>query len=89
MKSNQSHRWQPYLTTTFKFDVDSYGPRIHGDKQKDMINSFAYSFLDGDIKMNDADVVFGLRINMHKGIYYFGRVVKIFLDIWSNCYKFI
>lgn len=73
VQENQSHRWEPYMTSTFKFDVDSFGTRISEVDKWDFINAFAFCNLQGDIKMKDPEVVFTLRTDFKS--WYFGKLV--------------
>jgi len=69
-------RWSPYLTSSFKFDVDSYGKRISETEKWQWINDFAYSGLLGDIKMKNPEFIFAIRVDVLAGMrFYFGRVV--------------
>lgn len=73
IQENESHRWEPFMNSTFKFDVDSFGSRIREDEKWDLINAFDFCNLQGDIKMKDPEVIFALRTDTKR--WYFGRVV--------------
>jgi tRNA (guanine10-N2)-methyltransferase len=73
MENEHSHYWKPFLNSTFKFDVDSYGLRFREDEKLDLINAFSFCNLQGEIKMLDPEVVFTLRTDYKT--WYFGRLV--------------
>lgn len=67
-----------YKTCSFKFLVKSYGRAYTPREQVDIINSFAYTKLEGDIRMKDPEMIYGVfvdRIEGDREYFYFGRYV--------------
>lgn len=58
-KANR-HLWLPYAhNISFKFLVTAYNHKIHGSRQRAVVESFAYMDFDGKIDMKNPDVTFG------------------------------
>jgi tRNA (guanine10-N2)-methyltransferase len=76
-----------YITSSFKFWIDSYNGNRTNDKRLDLIKSFAYLPFEGDVKMRDPDEEFTIfedwpLYSVPLGIpdpnyYYMGRRVAV------------
>lgn len=72
----QLYRFAPYKeTTSFKFLVKTFGRSFSKEEQVDIINSFAYTDLQGPIRMKDPEVIFGVFVDPLSSCYYFGIYV--------------
>ena len=78
--------FDPHRESTFKFLVKSYGKAYTPAEQLNIINSFAYTKLNGAIRMKDPEIIYGVFVdriddseneNNLNGIehFYFGRYV--------------
>lgn len=68
-----------YRDCSFKFLIKSYGKAYTPQEQVDIINSFAYSNLQGAIRMKDPEVIYGVFVDRidegGREYFYFGRYV--------------
>lgn len=68
-----------FRSASFKFLVKSYGKAYTPKEQVNIINTFAYSNLTGDIRMKDPEIIYGVFVNRldesGKEYFYFGRYV--------------
>lgn len=72
----QMSRFDPYRASTpFKFLVKSYGRSFSKEEQVDIINSFAYTDLQGPIRMKDPEIIFGVFVDTISNRFYFGVYV--------------
>lgn len=75
LKTENIGFFDPWMQASFKFETDTFGKKLSNDRKRQIIDSFSFSGLEGDIKMIDPEVTFSLYLHSSKSLYYFGRKV--------------
>jgi tRNA (guanine10-N2)-methyltransferase len=61
--------------TSFKFDVDSYGMSMMHEDKLDLIYSFAYTGLKGEVRLSNAEITFTIKLDHNNKRFFLGRLI--------------
>lgn len=74
VKANLDY-FKPFEQTSFKFDVDSYGLSMMHEDKLNLIYSFAYTNLKGEVRLADAEITYTIKVDHNNKRFFFGRLV--------------